>query len=154
VVAALIAFPAAAPASALANSAFDQYVETPPDSGSQNPGNNAVTPGGGPGKPGSTAGGQDGSGSSAPVDPMVAWATGQAPAAPSGSTSGTGGSNPPESKSTGVSDPQTASPMVATGSLEAISADSGQAPMLLIVLMVLSAAFVAGFALLRKRQHN
>jgi hypothetical protein len=155
VVGALIAVPMSLPGSALANSAFDQYVEQPPDSGSQSSGNNVQNTGKNPQKPGSTATGKTTSGQASEADPMVAWATGETPAQPAGTAADPGGSSasPKSSGSSGGGD-STASGISTNGSLEALSSDDRQAPILLIVLMAGSAILLAGFTLLRKRQIN
>jgi hypothetical protein len=161
VVAALIAFPVSLPASAVANSAFDQYVETPPDSGSNNSDNGLTGGNNSTGKDeGSNSNGRgDGSGTpeNSSTDPMVAWANGEStPESPAqGSVKVDGGSNAPGSSDQRdrTADGTSKAPSVERNGILAQSSSSGdQTPVFLLAAMVLAAISLVGLALFRKRR--
>ena len=143
---------AAIPSSAAANSAFDQYVEVPPESGSKNPGK--------PGDKGQKGSGEEqgktttsGAGSS-DSDAMVAWATGQDTGGPGSSAAG--GSSGESNRSAGSSggDGNGATAPAIGKSLGSVSVDTNGAPIALIVAMALSALIAASVMIARKRQFD
>jgi hypothetical protein len=152
-VAALIAFPASLPSSAIANSAFDQYVETPPDSGTNNPGNNDKPPNTSDDKDGNSASGHQNatSGSGTSADPMVSWAEGNDPSDPSGTSAKHDSTS--AGRDQAGSDARSNTPAVKkNGFLTPDSSDGGQTPVLLLVVMVLAAVSLAGLTIFRKRR--
>lgn len=158
VVGAIVVLPASVPTSAIANSAFDQYVEVPPDSGSENTAGPGITGSGtgngGTGRPTRENGpAKDLKGGSS--DPMVAWATGQAPAVPAGTIAAAdgsavrGGTGEPGAKAS------SAEPLIGSGAtIGDVSAGGPPVPVALFLAMGLSLVLVAGVGIFSRRQSD
>lgn len=155
---ALIFIPASIPASAAANSAFDQYVEVPPDSGS-NPGPKDPDETDPPtdGKPGSPADKKPGKhgdaigSASGESDPMVAWATGQTPGG--GPTASDGTQRPNSANGGNAANTLGNQPLEAEGSVAPAALGGGGGPLFLLIAMIATGLLaVIGVSISRKRQ--